>query len=149
METYLYNIEYLVRNAEEISRLKKIIEELPIEIPFYTTMVLELNHLPKEHFPYEMTVYLDKKLERIELEDYAELNQKYDSEESNLEIRACANKIDEKLLLREVKPTEDSCKICKILPGESPEGVMVVYGDKNSPTKVFLTFWEGAYSEFL
>lgn len=146
METYLHKIEYLVRNAEEISRMKKIIKELPIEIPFHTTMVLELNQLPKESFPYEMTVYLDKKSERIGLEEYAELRQKYDSKELNLEIRACANKIDKNFLLHEVKTTDESCEI---LPEEISEGVMVVYGNKDSPTKVYLTFWEGAYSEFL
>ena len=146
METYFHNIEYLVKNSEEIDKLSKIIEEIPIDVPFHTTMVIEPNRLPKEHFPHEIIIYLDKKSERLNFENYQELKQKFDLEESGSEIRSCANIADKNLLLHEIKTTDKSCKI---LSADGPEGVMVVYGTPHSPKKAHLTFWEGAYSDFL
>ena len=147
MDTYLYDIEYLVKDKEEVSKMEKILEELPIELPFHTAMVLEPNRLPREHFPYEITIYLDKNLERLDFEDYDELRQEYDSGES-IDLLVKANKIDERVLLREVKPTKESCKITSASSEDGFEGLLVAYGEKDSLTKVLLAFWEPAYSGF-
>ena len=146
METYLHKIEYLVKDKNEIDSLDKILEEIPIDVPFNTTIVIEPNRLPKEYFPYDATIYLDKQQGRLTFEDYNELKRKWEAKEFSSDIRRCANITDKKVLFEKVNITDNSCKI---IPADSPEGVMVVYGDKNPPKRIHLTFWEGAYSEFL
>jgi hypothetical protein len=145
METYLHTIEYLVQDASEIGELSKIIDEIPIDIPFHTTIILEPNRLPRKYFPFEMIMYIDKKQERLKFEEYSEL--KKDAREGDLsfkEVFERAIKIDRDILLNNIKTTtkDDSCKIFCF---EGPEGLKIKYGDK----KVFLTFWQGAYSDIL